>query len=48
MSFKNFNFNEPILIALHEKGYYKPTPIQQEAIPQIISRKLATIEHPFV
>ena len=39
MSFKNFNLSEPILKALHEKGYHKPTPIQQEAIPQIISRK---------
>lgn len=39
MSFKNFNISEHILKALHEKGYHKPTPIQQEAISQIISRK---------
>ncbi len=39
MSFNNFNLSEPILKALHEKGYSKPTPIQQAAISQIISRK---------
>lgn len=39
MSFKNFNLSEPTLKALHEKGYHKPMPIQQEAISQIISRK---------
>ncbi|MCG8311096.1 MAG: DEAD/DEAH box helicase [Cytophagales bacterium] len=39
MSFKRFNLSEPILKALHEKGYHQPTPVQKEAIPQIISRK---------
>jgi len=39
MSFKNFQLCEPILKALHEKGYVLPTPIQKEAIPQILSQK---------
>jgi len=39
MSFKNFDLCEPILRALHEKGYVNPTPIQQKAIPEIILKK---------
>lgn len=39
MSFNNFQLCEPILRALHEKGYSQPTPIQQKAIPQIIHGK---------
>lgn len=32
MTFKELNIIEPILKALHEKGYTTPTPIQQQAI----------------
>jgi len=39
MSFKNFQLCEPIIKALHEKGYVQPTPIQEEAIPYILTRK---------
>lgn len=39
MSFKNFDLSESILRALHEKGYNTPTPIQQQAIPPVISGK---------
>lgn len=39
MSFTTFNLCEPILKALKEKGYTHPTPIQQQAIPQILSGK---------
>jgi ATP-dependent RNA helicase RhlE len=37
MSFKKFNLSEPILRALLEKGYTQPTPVQEQAIPQIIA-----------
>jgi ATP-dependent RNA helicase RhlE len=37
--FKNFNLGAPILQALALKGYGEPTPIQREAIPQILSGK---------
>ena len=37
--FKNFNLGEPILRALSQKGYVNPTPVQQEAIPQILTGK---------
>jgi ATP-dependent RNA helicase RhlE len=39
MSFTTFNLGEPILKALKEKGYTNPTPIQEQAIPQILSGK---------
>lgn len=32
MTFKDLGLIEPILLALHEKGYTSPTPIQQQAI----------------
>ena len=37
MTFKNFNLSDTILKAVHEKGYDTPTPIQQQAIPEILS-----------
>lgn len=37
MSFSSFNLHEPIVKALQEKGYRNPTPIQEQAIPQILS-----------
>jgi ATP-dependent RNA helicase RhlE len=39
MTFKNFNLGDAILDALVQKGYDNPTPIQQQAIPQILSGK---------
>ncbi|MDU0368886.1 DEAD/DEAH box helicase [Hymenobacter endophyticus] len=36
MSFDELNLIEPILSALHEEGYVTPTPIQQQAIPQVL------------
>jgi ATP-dependent RNA helicase RhlE len=39
MSFRNFNLAQPILRALQEKGYETPTPIQAQAIPEIIRGK---------
>jgi ATP-dependent RNA helicase RhlE len=37
MSFQKLSVSAPILAALHEKGYDHPTPIQQQAIPAILS-----------
>ncbi len=37
MSFTTFNLNASILRALKEKGYTQPTPVQQQAIPEILS-----------
>lgn len=39
MTFKELNIIEPILKALHEKGYITPTQIQAQAIPQILKNK---------
>ncbi|MEJ1238418.1 DEAD/DEAH box helicase [Chryseolinea sp. T2] len=39
MTFKELNLSGPIINALAEKGYQSPTPIQQEAIPHILSGK---------
>ncbi|WP_235298132.1 DEAD/DEAH box helicase [Portibacter marinus] len=39
MKFKELNIIEPILKALAEKGYEEPTPIQEEAIPQVLNRR---------
>lgn len=39
MSFKNLNLINPIIRAISEKGYSKPTDIQYSAIPPILSGK---------
>lgn len=39
MTFKELNIVEPILKALHEKGYTHPTPIQEKAIPSVLLHK---------
>jgi ATP-dependent RNA helicase RhlE len=39
LSFKNLNLIEPLLKALENEGYTKPTPIQERAIPIILDRK---------
>lgn len=39
MLFENLNIIKPILKALTEQGYTKPTPIQQEAIPHVLNGK---------
>jgi ATP-dependent RNA helicase RhlE len=39
MTFKEFNLSDAIIRALEEKGYQKPTPIQEQAIPPILSGK---------
>jgi ATP-dependent RNA helicase RhlE len=36
MSFSDLNVIAPILKALHDEGYTKPTPIQQQAIPIVL------------
>jgi len=35
--FKNLLLNQPILRALSEEGYEKPTPVQQAAIPEVLA-----------
>jgi ATP-dependent RNA helicase RhlE len=37
MSFQRFNLSNAILKALEEKGYSTPTPVQEQAIPQILA-----------
>jgi len=39
MSFKNLGLSEPLLKAVKEQGYTKPTPIQEQSIPVILQRK---------
>jgi ATP-dependent RNA helicase RhlE len=39
MTFKELNLVEPILKALQEEGYTTPTPIQSQAIPQILEKR---------
>lgn len=39
MTFNELNIVEPILRAIIEKGYDQPTPIQQQAIPVVLSGK---------
>lgn len=39
MTFENLNLIEPILKALQNEGYTNPTPIQQQAIPIVLSGK---------
>lgn len=36
MSFENLNLHPAIIKAIHELGYTEPTPIQQQAIPELI------------
>ena len=37
MPFATFGLSEPLVRALKEKGYTEPTPIQQQAIPVVLS-----------
>jgi ATP-dependent RNA helicase RhlE len=39
MSFQNLGLIEPILKALETEGYSTPTPIQAQAIPQVLERR---------
>lgn len=39
MSFEKLNIIEPILQALKEEGYTKPTPIQEQSIPIVLNKK---------
>ena len=39
MLFTDLNIIKPILDALHEEGYVKPTPIQEAAIPHVLAQK---------
>lgn len=39
MSFNNLQLIEPLLKALQQEGYSKPTPIQEEAIPMILQHR---------
>ena len=39
MSFENLNLIEPILQALKTEGYTHPTPIQKQAIPEILNHR---------
>lgn len=39
MSFEKLGLSQPILKAIKEQGYTKPTPIQKQAIPIILSKK---------
>ena len=39
MNFKELNLIEPILRALNHEGYEMPSPIQEEAIPQLLNEK---------
>jgi ATP-dependent RNA helicase RhlE len=39
MLFKDLGICTPILKALHEQGYSKPTPIQQQSIPLLLKHK---------
>lgn len=36
MKFENLNLIEPILMALKDEGYVKPSPIQERAIPSVL------------
>ena len=37
MSFDQLNLSAPILQAINEQGYTKPTPVQEQAIPVILN-----------
>ncbi|MDR3047966.1 MAG: DEAD/DEAH box helicase [Bacteroidales bacterium] len=39
MTFKELKISEPVLRALAEKGYTKPTPIQEQGIPVVLNNK---------
>ena len=39
MSFDSLGLDAEILKAIHEQNYTQPTPIQQQAIPVILSGK---------
>ncbi|MCF6331143.1 MAG: DEAD/DEAH box helicase [Sulfurimonas sp.] len=39
MTFKELGLNEPLLRAIKDQGYTKATPIQQQAIPIVLSHK---------
>jgi len=39
LTFKELNLIEPVLKALQEQGYTEPTPIQEQAIPQVLAGK---------
>ena len=39
MTFSNLNLIDPLVKALRKKGYEKPTPIQQQAIPSLLEGK---------
>jgi ATP-dependent RNA helicase RhlE len=39
MTFQELNLIEPLLKALTQEGYTEPTPIQQQAIPIVLSKK---------
>ncbi len=39
MNFKELNLIEPILRALSQEGYERPTPIQEQAIPAVLQRR---------
>ena len=39
MSFNNLGLSAPLIKAIREQGYAKPTPIQEQAIPVILQRR---------
>ncbi|HRD08188.1 MAG TPA: DEAD/DEAH box helicase, partial [Saprospiraceae bacterium] len=39
MNFTDLNIIQPILQALNEEGYEKPTPIQQKAITPVLEKR---------
>jgi len=39
MSFDSLGLSKPLLLAIKEQGYTKPTPIQSQAIPVILAKK---------
>ena len=39
MNFDSLNLSEPILKAIRDKGYTKPSPIQEQAIPAVLEGK---------
>ena len=39
VSFNNLQLIEPLLKALQQEGYKKPTPIQEQAIPMILQHR---------
>ena len=40
MSFKELGLSAPLLKAIKEQGYTKPTPIQEQAIPIVLQKKI--------